>query len=108
MPFKGVLKQGVEFSVTVDNTNNQPGEATGITILKINRRDKINSADHSTVDGGQIGALKAIAEARIDRVMIFVNPTFGKVAPVTVTQGAAGAFQDPGAGDCTLVFDTIV
>ena len=74
--FKGALKQGVEFAVQVDNTGSLPGEKVGITILMISRRDKISSADHSTIDGGQGGQLKGTAGAGIERVIIFVNPTF--------------------------------
>jgi hypothetical protein len=38
-------------------------------------------------------------------VIIFVNPTFGKITPITVTQGVSVSFSEPGDGDTQLVFD---
>jgi len=104
MPFKGVLKQAVAFTVDVDNTGN-PSTKVAVTILKINRRDKINSADHMTVAGGQLQQITDTAGPRIERVLIFVNPADGTAAPVTVNQSTLGAFNDPGDRDTCLVFD---
>ncbi len=103
--FKGVLKQGVQFRVDVDNTGQPPGEKVAITILKINRRDKIGSADHWTIDGGQALPISDTCGTGISRVIIFVNPFAGRVTPITVTQAGVGVFNDPGEGDTQLVFD---
>ncbi len=103
MPFKGELKKQVQFTIEVAG---DPTGKTAITVVKINRRERVANADPTTVD---IGAAQTITEKLglgIDRVMIYVNPPAGGKCNVTIAQGAAN-FADQCEGDTTLVFDAI-
>ena len=102
MPFLGVLKQATAFTVEVDNSNN--ADPCAYTILRINKKDKIASADHQTIPGTQLLTFTETAAAGIDRVIVYINPTRGMSAAVRVIQGTV-ALADPCVGDTQLVFN---
>jgi hypothetical protein len=105
MPYMGVLKQATNTSIQIANNN---GNSLGYMILKVNRRDKIASADHQTVAAGATGQFTDSFATGIERTVIYVSPplngTMPGTATATVTQGAT-TFSLDCAGDTMLVFD---
>ena len=103
----GVLKQAT--STTIQIANNQDN-GCGYTILKINHRDKIASADSNTIAAGGTGQFTDSFASGIERTIIFVSPalqgTLPGTATATVTQGGTTYSLDC-IGDTMLVFDCI-
>src|SRR5437762_2677015 len=101
MPFKGVLKQGSGYMIEI---NSQSTDAIGVTILKINKRDKIASADPSTVAAGATTQTNDTLGSGIDRLLITISPPVGGRATVRVVQGVA-SYLDDITGDTQFVYD---
>jgi hypothetical protein len=103
MPFKGEIKRQTSFTIDV------AGDATGptaITVVKINRREKVSNADPTTI---AMAASQTITEKLgpgIDRLMIYVNPPAGGRCNVRILQDAM-QFTDTCEGDTILIFDAI-
>jgi hypothetical protein len=105
MPFfEQTLKQGVEYDINVDASG---AGAVAITILKINKRDRLAAAEQHTVVSGARTTVKDTAGLRIDRVIIHVHPAGNNTVSVEVKQGAV-AFSQTCTGDTDIVFDTVV
>jgi len=101
----GVLKQATRTSIQIMNNWN---DGCGYTILKINHKDKIASADSNTIAAGVTGQFTDSFASGIERTIIFVSPpvTFPGTATATVVQGAAIYSLDCN-GDTMLVFDCV-
>jgi hypothetical protein len=105
MPFMGELQRATAYTINIDNGAVGVGQ-TAVTILKINRRDNIASAETALVAAGARLPIDGMAGARIDRMLIHVNPPKGATVNVDVIQGTL-AFSETFIGDGILVFETI-
>lgn len=103
MPFKGVLKQQMAYTIEVASAS---AEKTAVTVLKVNRRDKIASADPSTIAAAATTQIQDNVGGNIDRIVIMVAPPEGGQATVRVVQGA-DQFIQICMGDTQLVFDAV-
>jgi hypothetical protein len=101
----GELKQATAYTINVDN-GSVISLKTAITILKVNRRDKIASAVVSTIAAGARTTINDTPGSGIDRVIIQVHPPSNATINVEVVQGNS-SFATTCNGDTDLVFDAI-
>ena len=110
MPYMGELRQAVAYNVVVD-CGGITAKKTALTIIKINRRDKVQAAETYTVDPGARQTVTDTAGLRIDRVVLQIHPPQLSTAEVTVQQdlggGNSSSFRLTCNADSDLVFDTI-
>jgi hypothetical protein len=103
----GVLTQATSTTIQIANNENN---SCGYTILKINHRDKIASADSNTIAAGGTGQFTDSFASGIERTIIFVSPPLNGTQPgtatVSVTQGAT-TYSLACDGDTMLVFDCL-
>lgn len=104
MPFYGELKQATTYTISIDNAPN--GVPAAITVLKINRRDNIASAETETVAANGTGTFTGTAGPHIDRVIVDIHPAKGATVLVDIRQGANG-FADSVTTDARFVFNAI-
>jgi hypothetical protein len=103
MPYKGELKKQTPFTLEVVGAGN---DKSAITIVKINRKEKVANADPTTILMGATQTITDQVGLGIDRVMVYVNPPSGGTVRVTVMQGAT-QFSDVCGGDSILIFDAV-
>jgi hypothetical protein len=104
MPFfDQALKQAVEYDINVDTSG---AGKVAVTILKINKRDRLAAAEQHTVQAGTQTTLKDTAGLRIDRVIVHVHPAGNGTVAVEVKQGAI-SFSQSCVGDTDIVFETV-
>jgi len=104
MPFKGELKKQTPFTIDVVGSAN---DKCAITIVKINRKEKVANADPTTIPMGVAQTITDQLGPGIDRVFIYVNPPAGGQVKLTLNQGGT-QFVDMCNADSILVFDAVV
>jgi hypothetical protein len=105
MPYLGDLKQATAYTINVDNGPIVAGK-TCITIVKINRRERVASAETESIAAGVRTGINDTAAARIDRIIIQVHPPANATVNVEVVQGLS-SFTQACVGDTEMVFDTV-
>lgn len=103
MPYKGELKKTTPYTLEIAGAANAKG---AVAILKINKRERITSADPTTIDIAGAFKVDDTLGVGIDRLMIFVTPPEGGSLRVTVTQGNV-QFSDTCITDVVLTYDGI-
>jgi hypothetical protein len=99
MPYIGLLKQGATMNVSITSAAT---DRVAVTILKVNRQDKISEAEPSSVmTAGVAQNIATTIGARIDRVLVMIAPPAGGSASVRVDQFPPVNVD----GDTQLVFD---
>jgi hypothetical protein len=101
----GELKQATAYNILVDAAS-VTAQNTAITIVKINKRDRVQSAETYAVAPGARQTITDTAGLRIDRIIIQFHPPGGGAPQVEVTQGSS-IFRQTCNGDTDLVFEAI-
>jgi len=104
MPFFDTpFKQTVPYNINVDNAT---GGRVAITILKIDKRDKLAAAEQLAVAAGARTTLTDTPASNIDRIILQVRPLGGNTLGVVVQQGTV-TFSQSCNGDTDIVFETV-
>jgi hypothetical protein len=101
--FVETIHRGVPYDINVDATI---GNTTAITILKIDKKDRIAAAEHHTVPGAALTTLTDTAGPKIDRLIVAVHPAGDSTVTVEIRQPPGTSFTQTCDGDTDIVFDT--
>jgi hypothetical protein len=102
MPYKGQLTRGIPFSIDVAGSI---GDASGITVVKINQRGGVH-ASPTTIPVGVAVTIPEIVGPRIVRLIIQVHPPAGGRVNTRVLQGSS-QFTDTCDADTELLWDVV-
>jgi hypothetical protein len=104
MPFfNQLIERGIPYEINVDAS---AAGRVAITILKVNKRDRLAAAEQFSVPAGLRTTLTDVAGARIDRIIMAVHPEGNTQVSIEITQGAM-SFAQTCNGDTDIVFDTM-
>jgi hypothetical protein len=105
MPYLGILKQSVAYTVEIDNS--PTADACGVTAVKVNKREKISSADPSTVPRNEVKQITDTPGAGIDRVIWLLSPAPGAAVIFTTIINGIRSAPLQITGDSQVTYDAI-
>jgi hypothetical protein len=104
MPFKGIIKSGVAYTVDVTPEINN-NDSTALTFASIVRRDRLREVDTLTIPKTQPSATRTdTLGTAVVRLDIFIYPPPNGLCQFRLVQGTTVITHDV-TGDTTLTFD---
>jgi len=104
-PFKGLLTRNVEYTFRITDQSNDGG--TAVAFLKINRRDKIATAEPGTIGPLELVDFPQTCGTHIDRLTVLLSPTEGGGAEVKILENGVARPPDTYTGDAVISYDCV-